>query len=112
MLFLEHLLMWGGVGMILAAAGILAWDLFLEFQYRRAREKAIMPLPPTPEVRWRGALALLAWGPMLLALGIAVVPSGMAGVRVSQASGTLAGTLYPGVHFVMPLVENVVPCVV
>src|SRR6185437_232591 len=32
----------------------------------------------------------------------------MAGVRVSQTSGTLAGTLYPGAHFVMPLVENVV----
>jgi hypothetical protein len=82
MLFLEHLLMWGGVGMILAAAGILAWDLFLEFQYRQARERnAIMPLPPTPEVRWRGALALalLAWGPMLLALGIVVVPSGNGG---------------------------------
>jgi regulator of protease activity HflC (stomatin/prohibitin superfamily) len=31
----------------------------------------------------------------------------MAGVRVSQTSGTLAGTLYPGVHAVMPLVEHV-----
>jgi len=36
-----------------------------------------------------------------------IVPSGMAGVRVSQTKGTLAGTLYPGVHFVMPLVERV-----
>ena len=31
----------------------------------------------------------------------------MAGVRVSQTKGTLAGTLYPGVHFVAPLVERV-----
>ena len=31
----------------------------------------------------------------------------MAGVRVSQTKGTLAGTLYPGVHYVMPLVEHV-----
>jgi len=53
-------------------------------------------------------LALLAWGPILLALGIVVVPSGAAGVRISQTSGTLPGTLYPGVHFVTPLVENVV----
>jgi regulator of protease activity HflC (stomatin/prohibitin superfamily) len=53
------------------------------------------------------AFALLAWGPILLALGIIVVPSGMAGVRVSQTSGTLAGTLYPGVHFVTPLAESV-----
>ena len=110
MLFLRNLLMWGGVGMIIAAAGIMAYDLYLELQYRQAREKATEPMPPMPTVRWRGALALalLAWGPMLLALGIVVVPSGMAGVRVSQTNGTLAGTLYPGVHFVTPLVENVV----
>ena len=50
---------------------------------------------------------MLAWGPILLALSIVVVPSGMAGVRVSQTSGTLPGTLYPGVHFVTPLVEDV-----
>jgi regulator of protease activity HflC (stomatin/prohibitin superfamily) len=31
----------------------------------------------------------------------------MAGVRVSQTKGTLAGTLSPGVHFVVPLVERV-----
>ena len=61
-----------------------------------------------PTVRWRGAvaLALLAWAPLLVGIGIAVVPSGMAGVRVSQSSGTLPGTLYPGVHFVTPLVET------
>jgi regulator of protease activity HflC (stomatin/prohibitin superfamily) len=68
------------------------------------------PLPPVPQVRWRSslALALLAWGPLILALGIVVVPSGMAGVRVSQSSGTLPGTLYPGAHFLVPLAENVV----
>jgi len=44
---------------------------------------------------------------MLLALSIFVVPSGMAGVRVSQTQGTLPGTLYPGVHFVTPLAESV-----
>jgi regulator of protease activity HflC (stomatin/prohibitin superfamily) len=61
-------------------------------------------------MRWRSslALALLAWGPIVLALGVVVVPSGMAGVRVSQTSGTLPGSLYPGAHFVVPLAENVV----
>jgi regulator of protease activity HflC (stomatin/prohibitin superfamily) len=60
-------------------------------------------------VRWRTslALAMLAWGPLLLAFSIVVVPSGMAGVRVSQMSGTVPGTLYPGAHMVMPLVEDV-----
>jgi regulator of protease activity HflC (stomatin/prohibitin superfamily) len=32
----------------------------------------------------------------------------MAGVRVSQLRGTEPGTLYPGAHMVMPLVEDVV----
>ena len=60
-------------------------------------------------VRWRTslALAMLAWGPLLLAFSIVVVPSGMAGVRVSEMSGTVPGTLYPGAHMVMPLVEDV-----
>ena len=38
---------------------------------------------------------------------IVVVPSGMGGVRVSQIGGTLPGTLYPGVHFITPLVDSV-----
>ena len=110
MLFLKYLLMWGGIGMISAAAGMLAYDLYLNLQYRQAAATAVPPLPAPRYIRWRGALALgfLAWGPILLALGIVVVPSGMAAVRVSQTSGTLPGTLYPGVHFVTPLAESVV----
>ena len=53
------------------------------------------------------ALVLVACLPLLVAASIVVVPSGMGGVRVSQVSGTLPGTLYPGVHFVTPLVESV-----
>ncbi|MCU1299006.1 MAG: domain, Band 7 family protein [Acidobacteriaceae bacterium] len=110
MLLLKYLLMSGGVGMILVAAGILSYDVYLEMKYRRAMAVAgTVPLPPVPHVHWRGALALalLAWGPLLLAAGIIVVPSGMAGVRVSQTSGTLPGTLYPGAHFVAPMAESV-----
>jgi regulator of protease activity HflC (stomatin/prohibitin superfamily) len=44
---------------------------------------------------------------MLIAASIVVVPSGMGGVRISQIRGTLPGTLYPGTHFVTPLVESV-----
>jgi regulator of protease activity HflC (stomatin/prohibitin superfamily) len=111
MLFLKYLLMTGGVAMMVIAAAILTYDLYLEMLYRRAlATPETGPLPPVPQLRWRAALglALLAWGPILLALGIVVVPSGMAGVRVSQTQGTLAGTLYPGVHFITPLAESVV----
>ena len=110
MLFLKYLLTWGGVTMITAAAGILTYDLWLGLRHRLlVAEGGGGPLPAAPHVRWRGALglALLAWGPIILALGIVVVPSGMAGVRVSQTSGTLAGTLYPGAHFITPLAESV-----
>jgi regulator of protease activity HflC (stomatin/prohibitin superfamily) len=110
MLFLKYSLVWGGIGMILIAVAMLTYDLYLTMQYRRAQAAAgPEPLPPLPQIRWRSALALalLAWGPILLSLGIVVVPSGMAGVRVSQTKGTLSGTLYPGIHFVTPLAENV-----
>jgi len=110
MLALKYLLVTGGLGMILVAVGIFAYDLYREMLHRRA-----LALPeagavePRPQLRWRTSLALvmLAWGPLLVAFSIVVVPSGMAGVRVSQMSGTLPGTLYPGVHFVAPLVEDV-----
>ena len=111
MLFVKYLLLWSGVGMIAVAAGIPAYDVYLEMKYRQALGAAgAGPLPPVPQMRWRIslALALLAWGPIVLSLGIVVVPSGMAAVRVSQTSGTLPGVLYPGAHLVVPLTENIV----
>ncbi|PYX62376.1 MAG: hypothetical protein DMG73_00080, partial [Acidobacteria bacterium] len=110
MLFVKYLLMTSGIGMILAAVGILSYDVYLELAYRRAMATTGPDQRlPIPQMRWRTslALAMLAWAPLLLALSIVVVPSGMAGVRVSQTKGTLAGTLYPGVHFVAPLLESV-----
>src|SRR5246127_3470669 len=111
MLALKYLLIAGGLGMILVALGILLYDLYNEILYRRAlaAPAGTVVVPPKPQPRWRIslALALLAWAPILLAFSIVVVPTGMAGVRVSQTSGTVPGTLYPGVHFVMPLIEAV-----
>jgi regulator of protease activity HflC (stomatin/prohibitin superfamily) len=78
--------------------------------YRRALETPGGAVGAAPvAVRWRTSLALgmMAWGPLLLAFSIVVVPSGMAGVRVSEMSWTVPGTLYPGAHMVMPLMEDV-----
>ena len=109
MLFLKYLLMSGGIGMMLAAVGILIYDASLLVIYRRALAVGTVNVPAPRPLRWRTsvALAMLAWGPILLGLSIVIVPSGMAGVRVSQAQGTLAGTLYPGVHIIAPLLEKV-----
>jgi regulator of protease activity HflC (stomatin/prohibitin superfamily) len=109
MIALKYLLISGGLGMILLAVSILAYDFYREILYRQAVKNSDVAAVPPPQLRWRTslALALLAWGPLLVAFSIVVVPSGMAGVRVSQTSGTLPGTLYPGVHIVAPLIEEV-----
>jgi regulator of protease activity HflC (stomatin/prohibitin superfamily) len=98
MLFLKYALMTGSVGFFTAAITVLAMDV-------RQAIRSATPLA----ARWALAsrLALAGWVPLLLALAIVIVPSGSAGVRVSQLSGTLGGTLYPGTHFVMPLVHHV-----
>src|SRR3569833_2335167 len=65
-------------------------------------------MEPAP-IAWTvpAALALMGCVPLLMAASIVVVPSGMGGVRVSQIGGTEPGTLYPGLHFITPLVETV-----
>jgi regulator of protease activity HflC (stomatin/prohibitin superfamily) len=111
MIFIKYLLQWGGIAMLAAAVALLAYDLYLFFQATRKKETdPATPAPPMPAIRWRvpASLFALAWVPILLATGIVVVPSGTAGVRVSQTSGTLPGTLYPGAHFLTPLAENIV----
>jgi regulator of protease activity HflC (stomatin/prohibitin superfamily) len=109
MIALKYLLISGGLGMILLAVSILAYDSYREILYRQAVKNSDAGAVPPAQLRWRTslALALLAWGPLLVAFSIVVVPSGMAGVRISQTSGTVPGTLYPGVHFVAPLIEEV-----
>ncbi|MGB2604648.1 MAG: SPFH domain-containing protein [Candidatus Sulfotelmatobacter sp.] len=110
MLALKYLLIAVGLGMMVAAVFILAYDFYREILYRRmlAKPEAAAVAAP-PALRWRTslALAMLAWGPLLVAFSIVVVPSGMAGVRVSEISGTVPGTLYAGAHMVMPLVQDV-----
>jgi regulator of protease activity HflC (stomatin/prohibitin superfamily) len=101
--------------MIAAAIAILARDFYLTGKHKQSLSTSgTGPAPTAPDIHWRRdwrnaiGLALFAWVPILLSCGIVVVPSGMAGVRVSQTSGTQPGTLYPGSHFVTPLADNVV----
>ncbi len=112
MLLLKYFLLSAGIGMFAIAAGILTYDAYLLIAWQRRRSNLDPEAGPpglSPKFRWRTSVALvmLAWAPLLISAGIVIVPSGMAGVRVSQTKGTLAGTLYPGVHFVVPLVERV-----
>ena len=112
MLLIKYLLLTAGIAMFAIAAGILLYDTYLLIAYQRRRadpDPEALPPGPAPAIRWQTtvALVMLAWAPLLISAGIVIVPSGMAGVRVSQTRGTMAGTLYPGVHMVVPLIERV-----
>jgi len=117
MIALKLLLTIAGVLMLAAAAAIPLYGLWLRVKATRRKtnetettnEPAAEPELPQPDIDWRraAALAIAGCAPLILATGIVVVPSGMGGVRVSQVSGTLPGTLYPGAHFVTPLVDSV-----
>ena len=129
MLALKLLLTVAGVLLLAAAAAIPLYWLWKRIQYERKKmrlaeiagdetktdetktgeTRAIGPLEEPDEPDWRGSVALVmvACLPLLVAASIVVVPSGMGGVLVSQISGTQPGTLYPGLHFVTPLIDSV-----
>lgn len=116
MLALKLLLMVAGALMMAFAVGIPAYGVWKQIKRTRKARGEGTEQPPNEgieqrpiEIDWRRPVALLSAGcvPMLIASSIVVIPSGMGGVRVSQVSGTLPGTLYPGVHFITPLVDSV-----
>jgi hypothetical protein len=108
MTLLRYLLIFAGFGLIVGALSIIVWDLYLVFKSKKQATGESLP-PFQPAVRWRLAarLAILSLAPWLAGLTIAVVPSGSAGVRVNQFTGTRPQTLYPGVHLVVPMIETV-----
>jgi regulator of protease activity HflC (stomatin/prohibitin superfamily) len=111
---LKMLLTIAGVVLLAAAVGVLAFSMWkrvkkmLRKPIEEGAESAAAPDEPV-ELNWRRPLGLAIAGcvPLLVAASIVVVPSGMGGVRISQISGTLPGTLYPGVHVVTPLMDSV-----
>ena len=110
MLAIKYAMVMAGIGMIAVAAAIMSYDFYLLLQYRRMLAAGGTEKPPSPRpLRWQLArrLAGAALGILIVSAGIVVVPSGSAGVRVSQISGTRPGTLYPGSHLVVPMVEEV-----
>lgn len=106
MLALNVALLCGGVGLLMAAIAVV-----LEGVWRRLRRRgpADQLASLLAEVRWRNAGRLAAGAGLLFLVqaSLVIVPSGVAGVRVSQLSGTRPGTLYPGVHLIRPLIDSV-----
>jgi regulator of protease activity HflC (stomatin/prohibitin superfamily) len=97
MLAIKYVLLTGALSMFIAAAVVLGRDA-----------RRVMLQPDSSSIRWRLFARYVVVAVLLLlpGLSIVVVPSGMAGVRVSQLSGTVGGTVYPGTHFVSPLVQH------
>jgi regulator of protease activity HflC (stomatin/prohibitin superfamily) len=106
MLALKVLLMLAGALMMAAA---VARPVYRLWQRLVAPQKNAEQDETREPQGWGRAVALAVAGcvPMLAAMGIVVIPAGMGGVRISQLSGTLPGTLYPGAHYITPLVESV-----
>jgi regulator of protease activity HflC (stomatin/prohibitin superfamily) len=114
MIALKLILTVAGVLLLALAVGIPLYTFGMRLLAMRRKATGETETAPTEfaepeEFLWRGpiALVLVACLPLLVASSIVVVPSGMGGVRVSQIRGTLPGTLYPGVHFITPLIESV-----
>ena len=114
MIALKLLLTFAGVLLLALSVGIPIYAFTIRLIALRRKPNGDLQtiqdeLIDEDEFNWRGpiALVLVACLPLLIANSIVVVPSGMGGVRVSQIRGTLPGTLYPGVHFVTPLIESV-----
>ena len=135
MLILRYLLLIIGFGLFAGAAAILVYDLYLIFKGRKTMPPSPtglsvndspelpeqspaahggLPTSSSPEVReypihWGLArkLAISGAAPVLAGLSIAVIPSGTAGVRVSQLFGPISKTLYPGVHLIVPMIDHV-----
>jgi regulator of protease activity HflC (stomatin/prohibitin superfamily) len=102
MIVLKVLLEFLGFAMLAAAAALVAMDLVNLYHRPRPDVHTVRE-----QLRQPGRLAAFSFIPILMGLSIAVIPAGMAGVRVSQISGTLPATLYPGLHLVLPLVQSV-----
>ena len=108
MLTVKYLLEVAGFVLMAAAAAMLLHDLYRLYQQSNLiLNDQPRPAEIQPRYRAAGRITALALASLLAGIGIQVVPAGMAGVRVSQISGTLPGTLYPGFHLVIPLVQTV-----
>jgi hypothetical protein len=99
MLSLKYLLITLGITTFAGCTAFVIYNLYRFIQYQRDLDAGGTEVPTTkPNLDWQrpGKLMGLSILAILIGSTISVVPSGMAGVRVSQVSGTRPGTLYPG----------------
>jgi regulator of protease activity HflC (stomatin/prohibitin superfamily) len=105
MVLLKYLLMIFGTGLLIAAAAILAWDLYQVMKPRIVEGEQVSPRP----FRKNRVLQLAVLGALLLLVGISVVvvPSGTVAIRTNQFGGINPQPMYPGIHWKLPLIETI-----
>jgi regulator of protease activity HflC (stomatin/prohibitin superfamily) len=124
MLFLKFFLLAVGFSLVSGAAGLILYDIYMAYELSHLlRRKSDPPIigasePSSPpsgssasksaSIRWHTAsnIAAIAVLAILAGKSILVVPDGHAGIRISQISGVLPGTLYSGTHLILPLFER------
>jgi regulator of protease activity HflC (stomatin/prohibitin superfamily) len=125
MLFIKYMMLVACFGLLAAALGAVVYDIYLAFELDRILRRrtpdaapgepsAAVPVISTiprrrREIRWDLGCKLAGVAAFLGLAGssILVVPDGVAAVRISQLSGVRPGTLYPGTHLIVPLIERV-----
>jgi regulator of protease activity HflC (stomatin/prohibitin superfamily) len=108
MVALKVMLIVAGALLLMSALVVPLYKLAMRLRVMRNKEAGAVA-DPMETLPWSRMIGLVSAGcvALMMATSIVVVSSGMGGVRVSQLSGTLPGTLYPGLHFVTPLVDSV-----
>ena len=124
MLMMRFLLLSAAIGFLACAAGLVLYDIYLAFELDRilrrspkdaasheAGQTPSAPALPRPRrairVATAGKLVAAAVVAGFLGEAILVVPDGRAGVIVSQIYGVVPRTLYPGTHFILPMIDRV-----
>src|SRR5271154_6855327 len=128
MLFMRLMVLLIGIGALICAVAMVAYDIYLAFELSRLLQRrepdtqssqeggGLKPAtaragPPRARrtIEWQTPAKLAVIGTISLLAGssILVVPDGQAGVRISQISGVRPGTLYAGTHFIFPLRDRV-----
>jgi regulator of protease activity HflC (stomatin/prohibitin superfamily) len=126
MLLLKYLLMIAGLALFGSAAGVVGYDVWVATQLQRLLQRRMDPADaatgeasrstelsgasaaPRPlRAQLAGKIFGLGLALLLFGASIVVILDGYAGVRISQLSGVLPQTLYPGVHLVVPLVQQI-----
>jgi regulator of protease activity HflC (stomatin/prohibitin superfamily) len=126
MLFIKYMMLVACFGLLATALGAVVYDIYLAFELERILHRRTSDAAPgelsgtatqviltTPrrrrEIRWDLACKLAGVAAFLGLAGssILVVPDGVAAVRISQLTGVRPGTLYPGMHLIVPLIERV-----